>query len=264
MLWERPGARRFVAAMTRRHAVGVWSSAAPANVAAVIDVLWEPADAARLAFVRSRAGCRADPSAAAGRFGTEKVLADLTGQRPRWGAANTVMVDNTPSKVRRQPGNAVIVPEFSAAAAVAGLVDFHADDTLDWLALYLEYVALGRSAFGGPPRAAGVGTPAGAAAGNTSDVRGCMAVLPFGAFVAAGRTVAVALSGSPTAGAIYGYPFVSPVFVWTQMGDMMHRLRTSAEGWTPPAEQVEAEGAISSPVRAGKGEPKEEEAFVPQ
>lgn len=265
-LWERPGARRFVAAMTRRHAVGVWSSAAPSNVAAVLDVLWAPEDADQLAFVRSRDGCRADTSGGGGQFGTEKVLADLGD--PRFGVANTVMVDDTPSKVRRQPANAVIVPEFSAAAAAAGRVDFHHDDTLDWLALYLEYVALGRGAFGGgPPPSPGGGGGGGEAddAGSgASDVRGCMAVLPFGAFVAAGRAVAMALSGIPAAGAIYGYPYVSPVFVWTQMGDMVHRLRTSAEGWTPPAERVDTEGLIGPPVQVGKEELMDEDAYVPQ
>lgn len=265
-LWVRPGARRFVAAMTRRHTVGVWSSAAPSNVAAVLDVLWARDDARRLAFVRSRGGCRADTSGGGGQFGTEKVLADL--RDPRFGVANTVMVDDTPSKVRRQPANAVIVPEFSAAAAEAGRVDFLRDDTLDWLALYLEYVALGRGTFGGgPPPAAGgggVGEEADGAGSGASDVRGCMAVLPFGTFVAAGRTVAMALSGSPTAGAIYGYPYVSPVFVWTQMGDMVHRLRTSAEGWTPPAERVDTEGMIGPAVRVGKEETMDEDAYVPQ
>jgi len=70
-----------------------------------------------------------------------------------------------------------------------------------------------------------------------------MAVVSFDAFVAAGRAVAVALCGSPTAGAIYGYPYVSPVFVWTQMGDLVHRLRVSAAAWVPPPAAVEGGGA---------------------
>jgi len=75
-------------------------------------------------------------------------------------------------------------------------------------------------------------------------VRGCIAVVSFDAFVAAGRAVAMALCGCPTAGAVYGYPYVSPVFVWTQMGDMVHRLRVSAAAWVPPPA---VEGGAAAP-----------------
>ncbi|GAB0488906.1 hypothetical protein MMPV_000119 [Pyropia vietnamensis] len=260
-LWVRPGARRFVAAMTRRHAVGVWSSATQLNVTAMIGVVWTPEDAKQLVFVRSRKQCREDTQGG-GEFGTEKVLADL--RDPRFGVTNTVMVDDTPSKVRQQPANAVILPGYSAAAAASGRVNFYNDDTLDWLALYLEYVALGRGAFGGGgPPTAEEGNKPGGPASDTSDVRGCLAVLPFDAFVAAGRKVAMDLSGNPAARAIYGYPYVSPVFVWTQVGDMVYRLRTSARGWTPPAEPLE-EGTIGTPGSQGKEEPVEKDAYVPQ
>lgn len=51
---------------------------------------------------------------------------------------NTLIIDDSPTKVVRDPSNAVIVPEYSAENSK---VDYSRDETLLWTALYLEHIA---------------------------------------------------------------------------------------------------------------------------
>lgn len=142
IVWLRPHLRFFLNVATARHRVAVWSAAKRQNIEPLLDALSldlglrQPLSES-LATLQDRSICR--PDRASGLYEVVKYLPDFIERFP-WSSAhigNTVMVDDTVSKVRFNLPSAIVLPEYKASV----MGDFYNDDdTLLWLLLYLEYL----------------------------------------------------------------------------------------------------------------------------
>lgn len=141
-VWLRPHAGAFLWHATRRHTVSIWSAAQRRNVAPLVEaisdsVAFNPSLRTRLHAIWDRGACRSDP--ATGPYAVLKFLPDLWRSRVFEGFSDrdTIIVDDTMSKIRHNSENAVVVPEYNIHVT-GGL--YNHDDQLLWLLLYLEYI----------------------------------------------------------------------------------------------------------------------------
>lgn len=133
-IWLRPYHTLFLSYVAARHTLSVWSSATPKTVTGVLAHPRFLPQGVTPAFVHTRDTCV--PDTVTGGHATLKPLsAVFTGS---FAARNTLIFDDSPSKVVRDPLNAVILPDYSAGNL---RVDYLTDETLLWAAVYLEHVA---------------------------------------------------------------------------------------------------------------------------
>lgn len=163
-IWLRPYLRKFLMIISARHNVAIWSAAQPMTINPLLDEMsritdLKPSFRERCTYILDRSKCRPDQDKRNGRFSVVKYLPDLwslppprtsstssesTAQMPSEGPAgldfterNTIIVDDTFSKVRFQPNSALVLPEYN-------IHNYHYtydnDDTLLWILLYLEYL----------------------------------------------------------------------------------------------------------------------------
>lgn len=142
-IWQRPHLRTFLAIATARHTVAIWSAALKRNINPLIEALssdfaFSPSLCDRLDFITDRSICR--PDLPNGRFAVIKYLPDLWRLHPRHSDFNTIIIDDTPSKIRDNALSAVVLPEYTPKNYGTG---FNNEETLLWLLLYLEYLTIG-------------------------------------------------------------------------------------------------------------------------
>lgn len=140
-VWLRPYYKEFLTYLHRRHSLAVWSSAAKHTVVDLVELVTKDVSVSseKMLFMLDRSYCTPDPKS--GRYMTTKELPKLWNDaryekqcRPE----NTVIFDDTQSKVRSTPDSAIIIPEYTVENLK---VDFIHDESLLWAALYLEHVA---------------------------------------------------------------------------------------------------------------------------
>lgn len=140
-IWQRPNLHDFFSLASARHTLAIWSAAHSFSIIPLIEALSDdvglshPPLKNRLFFVSDRSSCRPDPKS--GRFAVVKYLPDFWNQFEQFSDRNTLIVEDTLSKIRFNLLSAVVVPEYN--------VDnyrhtFNDDDTLLWLLLYVEYL----------------------------------------------------------------------------------------------------------------------------
>lgn len=125
-VWLRPFHAFFLSYISRRHNLAVWSSATPKTVQGL---LWTTpfldgsgVGRGELAFVRDRETCI--PDTAIGGHATRKPLAKIWEDarlEGRWHAGNSVIFDDSQSKVVADLDNAIICPEYAAQNMVRRL-----------------------------------------------------------------------------------------------------------------------------------------------
>lgn len=142
-LWLRPYVGYFLRCILSRHTVALWTSAQPRNIEPLLarmstSLHISPPLQDCLTFIWYRSDCR--PDLDTGPYSSIKFLPDVWEDeslkrfcRPE----NTILLDDSMSKVRYFPASAVVVPEYSVE--VMGEY-FNEDDTLLWMLLYLEYL----------------------------------------------------------------------------------------------------------------------------
>lgn len=141
-VWLRPRLRDFLNYLVRRHSIAVWSSAALHNVSSLLDDIGDQCGLRdvlqrEIRFVWGRDRCK--PDFETGGYATMKLLSDLWGHAdcgPRFNCTNTLLLDDSFSKVRNFPESAIVVPAYEALTLQE---QYNTDDTLLWLAMYLEY-----------------------------------------------------------------------------------------------------------------------------
>lgn len=140
-LWKRPYLRQFLDIATTKYTVGIWSAAEERTVLPIIsdlsrDLQLTPPLMRRLSYLRFRSSCRPDPQS--GKYAVVKYLPDVWSSVP-FSESNTLIIDDTFEKVRHYPSSAVVIPEYAASKFPES---YNFDDTLLWLLLYVEYLAL--------------------------------------------------------------------------------------------------------------------------
>lgn len=144
LVWKRPHLEKFLSIATARHTVAVWSAAERRNVMPVLKALssdcnMQPSFEDRLAFISDRSICR--PDKRSGPYNVIKYLPDVWGKLNfAYSEFDTIIVDDSPTKVRHTNHSAVVLPEYTPRNYGAG---FNDEDTLLWLLLYLEYLIIG-------------------------------------------------------------------------------------------------------------------------
>lgn len=104
-VYFRPGMREFLDFLVAepRIRVAIWTSCSADNARAVSDRVFRDVPE----FCYSREECDELPG-----FRTIKDLQRVWDRFPEWNEGNTVMVDDSEDKLRRQPGNLLLVPEY--------------------------------------------------------------------------------------------------------------------------------------------------------
>lgn len=124
-VWKRPHLKAFLASCALRADLAFWSSASDPYVEMVVRAILPPGLTPAFAWGRSRCTRRHDFESFEDFF-----IKDLKKVRRRgFDLARTLIVDDTPSKVARNYGNAVYVPPFLGDPS---------DDILPTLARYLD------------------------------------------------------------------------------------------------------------------------------
>lgn len=134
----------FLSVMFERHTIAIWTSAEERNITPVLDAIskeyeLQPGILHTIQFAWHRNRCR--PDRATGKYASIKSLRDLWEDRHHgryFTPSNTLLIDDSYTKVRLFPPSAIVVPAYSASEM--GPV-FENDDTLPWLILYIEYLA---------------------------------------------------------------------------------------------------------------------------
>lgn len=137
-IWLRPYLHQFLSIGTARHHLSIWSAAQPQNVRQSINLISNQIDlplSNRLAFIYDRKLCRPDPTS--GKYQVVKYLPDLWERDQRFNQTNTLIVDDTFSKIRFQCNSAIVIPEYSVNNYPE---TYNNDDSLLWMLLYLEYL----------------------------------------------------------------------------------------------------------------------------
>lgn len=138
-VWNRPYLREFFTLASARYNIAIWSAAKEQNVMPILEAIstnidLHPPLTNQFKFIAHREDCRPDPES--GKFAVVKLLPDFWRQSKHT-QRDTVIVDDTISKVRFDSWSAVIVPEYNVENYYQ---TFNTDDTLLWLLLYLEYL----------------------------------------------------------------------------------------------------------------------------
>lgn len=165
-IWLRPFLRQFLTIISARHNVAIWSAAQPRTVIPLLDEFsqiteLQPPFKKRCTAILDRSKCRPDYDKRNGSFSVIKYLPDLWNEpldpssspahetssansnlpsAGQFNERNTIIIDDTFSKVRHHPNSAIVLPEYN-------VFNYHFtydnDDTLLWLLLYLEYLIEG-------------------------------------------------------------------------------------------------------------------------
>lgn len=142
-VWLRPHVKLFVELASARHDVAVWSSALPHTIKDLlrkisIECRLEPPAAKRMQFIWDRSCCDKDEEK--GGYATLKRLDRLWRDaklRERYTPENTLLLDDSESKLRQFTHSAILVPEYNVEKLKER---YNSDDTLLWLLLYIEYL----------------------------------------------------------------------------------------------------------------------------
>ena len=115
-IFKRPFLDEFLNEAFQHYSVGVWSSASEVNTKAMVDAIFQGKP--KLEFVLDRKYCTLDSRSGARSYDTIKDLRKIWESREHnphdtWGARNTVILDDTPSKTAYNIYNAVHIPSFS-------------------------------------------------------------------------------------------------------------------------------------------------------
>lgn len=142
-VWTRPHVETFLEFAYCRHDIAVWSSAQPHTITGLLNGLSDhfemrPSLRSRLQFVWDRSKCRLDPDS--GPYATLKHMHDFwdfPGFDDRYSSKNTLLLDDSETKLRHCPLSGLLVPEYKA-----GILGerYSRDDTLLWVLLYVEYL----------------------------------------------------------------------------------------------------------------------------
>lgn len=142
-VWLRPNLSLFFDTLYARHDVAIWSSAIERNIVPLLNAIdaeyaMKPSLMDRLTFLWDRERCREDFQS--GKYSTVKRVDDVWMNKvfqERYSAENTLLLDDSPLKVRHFPDSSIIVPEYTALSLGE---QYNNDDTLLWLLLYIEYL----------------------------------------------------------------------------------------------------------------------------
>lgn len=143
-IWLRPYLHIFLSVLFERHTTAIWTSAEERNITPVLDAIsreygLQPGIHQTIRFAWHRNRCR--PDRATGKYASLKSLRDLWDDRyhgRHFTPSNTLLIDDSFTKVRLFPPSAIVVPAYSASEMGSA---FENDDTLLWLILYIEYLA---------------------------------------------------------------------------------------------------------------------------
>lgn len=109
-LYFRPGLKEFLQRLYAMADVGVWTSAIRANADAIVDAVWTACELPPPLFVMSREQCELVPGPG---YRSIKDLRMIWRSFPAYSQHNTIILDDTDSKVQRQPQNLLRVPEYN-------------------------------------------------------------------------------------------------------------------------------------------------------
>eukprot|EP00158_Paraphelidium_tribonemae_P005293 Partr_v1_DN27267_c0_g2_i1_m38518 len=130
-VYLRPGVRDFLKAIPDEFAVGLWTSAFARTTMPIIANLFDGMHLERTEFLYFREECDNTRN-----YRVKNECKDLSKiwnvADTKWSAANTVLIDDSVHKARKQPRNHILIPEFDVSLDLLRQ-DSHLHSLLEYL-----------------------------------------------------------------------------------------------------------------------------------